>query len=50
MPMMKGKGNVSRNIKEFHKGETYAKTANKYGKKTANKQAVAAAINASKKK
>lgn len=41
MPGRKGAKNVGRNIAEFHKGKTYKKTARKYGKKRANKQAIA---------
>lgn len=46
MPMKKGKSKktVSSNISEFHKGGTYSKTKAKFGKKTADKQAVAAAM------
>jgi len=45
MPLKKGKSSkvFQQNIKEFHKGKTYARTAAKFGKKTADKQAVAAA-------
>ena len=45
MPLKKGKSEkvFEENIKEFHGGKTYAKTARKFGKKTADKQAVAAA-------
>lgn len=50
MPLKRGKGNIGKNIAEFHQGKTYAKTRAKFGKKVANKQAVAAAINASKKR
>ena len=50
MPLKKGKANVSSNIKELHKGPQYAKTAAKFGKKTADKQAVAAAIHAAGKR
>lgn len=39
-----GKSVVSSNIKEFHKGKTYAKTKAKFGKEKADKQAIAAAI------
>lgn len=35
---------VSRNIREFHTGKTYARTAAKYGKQAANRQAVAVAL------
>ena len=46
MPLKKGrsKSTLESNIKEFHKGRTYAKTARKFGKKKANKQAVAVAF------
>lgn len=46
MPLKKGKSRktVSRNIAEFHTGKTYAKTRAKFGKKKADKQAVAAAL------
>lgn len=44
MPLKKGKKNVSSNISEFHKGGTYQKTKKKFGKKKADKQAVAAAL------
>jgi len=45
MPLKKGKSKrtLSSNIREFHKGKTYARTKRKYGKKRANKQAVAVA-------
>ena len=41
MPGLKGAKNVGRNIREFHKGKTYAGTKAKYGKKRADKQAIA---------
>ena len=46
MPMKRGKSQkvVSENIREFHGGKTYEKTKRKFGKKTADKQAVAAAL------
>lgn len=46
MPLKKGrsKATVSANIKEFHTSETYAHTKAKFGKKRADKQAVAAAL------
>ena len=45
MPLKKGKSKavLSENIREFHHGKTFARTARKFGKTTANKQAVAAA-------
>jgi hypothetical protein len=45
MPLKKGKSKavLQENIREFHHGKTYARTARKFGKTTANKQAVAAA-------
>lgn len=45
-PLKRGtsKATVSSNIKEFHTGKTYAKTAAKFGKEKADKQAVAAAF------
>ncbi len=46
MPLKKGKSKetISRNIKEFHESATYAKTKEKHGKKRADKQAVAVAL------
>lgn len=35
---------LAENIVEFHRGKRYAKTARKFGKKTADDQAVAAAF------
>jgi hypothetical protein len=51
MPLRKGKGKkvLSENISEFHKGKTYEKTKKKFGKKTANKQAIAAAYSQQRK-
>lgn len=47
MPLKPGsdKATISRNIAEFHHGQTYAHTAAKFGTATANRQAVAAAMN-----
>ena len=46
MPLKKGKSKktISKNISEFHKGKTFAKTAKKFGKAKANKQAIAVAL------
>lgn len=46
MPLIKSKSKqaVSQNIRELHKGKTYAKTSKKFGKKKADKQAVAIAL------
>ena len=46
MPLRRGTSNktTSSNIRELHKGTTYAKTRAKFGKKKANKQAVAIAL------
>jgi hypothetical protein len=51
MPMKKSKSRkgISENIEEFHHGETYAKTKAKFGKKKADKQAVAAALSTARK-
>lgn len=40
---------VSKNIKEFHGGPTFQKTADKFGKDRANKQAVAVALHSADK-
>jgi hypothetical protein len=46
LPLKSGKSKavVSGNISEFHGGKTYAKTKAKFGKKTADKQAIAVAM------
>lgn len=46
MPLKKGKSEkvVSENIREFHTGKTYQHTLKKFGRSTANKQAIAAAL------
>ena len=45
MPLKKGRSKkvLAENIREFHGGKTYARTARKHGKATADRQAVAAA-------
>lgn len=46
MPLKKGTSNetISKNIREFHKGETYKKTAAKFGEEKAKRQAIAVAL------
>lgn len=46
MPLQRGtsRKTVARNIREFHGGRTYARTRRKYGKRAANRQAIAAAL------
>lgn len=46
MPLADGTSSatVSRNIRELHAGDTYARTAAKFGKARADKQAVAIAL------
>jgi hypothetical protein len=41
MPGRKGAKNVGSNIREAHKGKTYQKTKAKFGKKKADRQAIA---------
>ena len=50
MPLKKGKSQktISKNISELHKGKTFSKTSKKLGKETANKQAVAIALEKSR--
>lgn len=52
MPLKKGKSKkvLQENIREFHKGKTFAKTKKKFGAKKAQKQAVAVAFAMRKKK
>jgi len=51
MPLIKGKSKktISENISELHKGKTFAKTAKKFGKKKADKQAIAIALEQARK-
>jgi hypothetical protein len=46
MPLKHGKSQstISSNISELHKGGTYSRTRKKFGKKKANKQAIAIAL------
>ena len=46
MPLKAGKSQrvISQNVREFHKGKTYAHTQQKFGKQKADDQAVAAAM------
>ena len=52
MPLKPGKGKavISKNIEELHTGQTYAATEKKFGKKKADKQAVAIALSTARKK
>ncbi len=51
MPLTKGTGKkiISKNISEFHKGPTFARTAKKFGKKKADAQAIAVALSEARK-
>lgn len=51
MPLKPGKskGIIASNIREFHGGKTYAKTAAKFGKERADRQAIAAAMSNARK-
>lgn len=46
MPLKRGssQSTISSNISELHKGKTFARTKRKFGKKRADKQAVAIAM------
>lgn len=52
MPLKHGKSEkvMSENIREFHTGETYQHTKEKFGKKKADKQAIAVAYAMAKRK
>jgi hypothetical protein len=51
MPLRKGRSRktVSTNISELHHGKTFAHTRKKFGKRRANKQAIAIALNTARK-
>lgn len=51
MPLKSGSGRktISGNIRELHSGNTYARTKRKFGKKKADKQAVAIALSKARK-
>lgn len=51
MPLKKGssQSTISSNIREFHTGDTYAKTKAKFGKAKADRQAVAVAMSTARK-
>ena len=50
MPLRKGKSKatVSKNIEEFHTGPKYAHTARVFGKRRADKQAIAVALHSAR--
>ena len=48
-PLLKGKANVGKNIEELHKGTMYERMKKKFGKRKADKIAVAAAMSAARK-
>ena len=50
MPLRKGKSPkiVSKNIEEFHTGPKYAHTARVFGKRRADKQAIAVALHSAR--
>ncbi len=50
MPLRTGAKNVGYNIKELHKGPRYAANLKKFGKKKADRIAVAAAESASRRR
>lgn len=51
MPLESGSGRktISSNIEELHTGKTFKRTKKKFGKKRANKQAIAIALNEARK-
>lgn len=52
MPLQRGKSRktIAGNISEFHHGATYQRTKRKFGKKTADRQAVAVAMATARKR
>ncbi len=47
-PLLKGKANVGKNIRELHGGKMYERVMRKYGKAKADEVAVAAAMSAAR--
>ena len=52
MPLLRGSSQqtISKNIQELHQGATHARTQRKFGKKQADRQAVAIALEQARKK
>lgn len=50
MPLSQGddRKTIASNIREFHQGDTYARTKREHGKRDADKQAVAVAMRMAK--
>ncbi len=48
MPLRKGKRNIGRNIRELHHGKTYRRTKRKFGKRRADRQAIAISLRQSR--
>ena len=49
MPLLKGKKNKKKNFHEFRHGQTFKRTAKKYGKKRAVKQMQAVVLSTARK-
>ena len=52
MPLKKGSSKkiIGKNISELHKGKTFKKTENKFGKNKAQKQSIAIALSQARRK
>lgn len=52
MPLRKGtsRKTISNNIREFHTGKTFRRTEQKFGRATAERQAVAAALSTARRR